>query len=791
MDRSIKLWFLVCLPFLFFGCESLYRAENGIGQQDYQRMTQNFGSDWQFQRLKDSVPAEDAWDTVFIPHSVKIESLVVNDQWQGTSIYRKSFEVQKPQAEKWFFHFEGVMQEARVKINDSLVKVHKGGYLPFTVDATDQLINNAVNQIEVEVKNVDNSSIPPGKPLKDLDFNYYGGIYRDVNLVRTYPLHITNAVHAERVNSGGILIHFDKVAKAEASGSIKIHLLNDSEEKRKISLVTEFRSPGGRAYSFISDPESIKPGEDRAIEQKINIEEPQLWSPDSPNLYQVSVQVLEDGNVIDSQKITTGIRQIELIDEGFYLNGEKLFLNGTNRHQEYPYLGYALSNEANYRDAHKIKDAGFNFVRLSHYPQDKAFLQACDELGLLVMNAIPGWQYYEEGEFVENALQDIKDMARRDRNHPSVVFWENSLNESAMTEEFMIRANEVLKEELPYPDTFSAGWIDHPSYDLFIPARQHSKPPAYWNDYDKPGRPILIAEYGDWEYYAQNAGFNQKAFENLQEEERTSRQLRGYGEKRLLQQALNFQEAANSNLKGSQTIGMANWLMFDYNRGYADDLEASGIADIFRIPKFSYYFYKSQKDPASGAFSEPMVYIASYWQPDSSKKITVFSNTEEVALYLNQKLIAKQAPERDEFSSELAHPPFHFEVPEFEPGQLRAVGFIDGKEVATHTAETPREPAKIELSVDLSGKSISDNSPDVLFVYAKILDENDNPVPSATPQVRFTVRTANKNTVLVGENPVKAEAGIASILLRTKEWEGPVVIEAEAEGLEKNNITLK
>lgn len=786
---AMKMIFLLLGMNLLVSCNAVQEAFNfnsglAAGEKD-------FGEDWQFRRVEKADEENPEWETVVIPHSVKIEPLVVNDQWQGTSIYRKDFAVDKPKKEKWFLHFEGVMQEAEVKINDNLVKTHKGGYLPFTVDATPHLLNDTINSIEVVVKNVDNSAIPPGKPLKDLDFNYYGGIYRNVILEKTNPVYITNAVNADEVNGGGVLIHFDDIDESVAKGIVKTNVQNDSGEDRVIRLRTTFVSEKGKIQEFISKPRHIERGKDFDYVQKISVKEPELWSPDDPNLYNVKVEVLEGERLLSQKTLRTGIREIELTGDGFFLNGERIFLNGTNRHQEYPYIGYALSDEANYRDAYKIKQAGFNFVRLSHYPQAPAFLKAADELGLLVMNAIPGWQYFKEGEFVDNALQDIKDMARRDRNHPSVVFWENSLNESEMTDEFIVKANEVLKAELPYEDTYSAGWMDHPAYDLFIPARQHAKPPHYWNEYNKPDRPILIAEYGDWEYYAQNAGFNQKAFDDLKEEERTSRQLRGDGEKRLIQQALNFQEAANSNLKGNQTIGMANWLMFDYNRGYVDDLEASGIADIFRIPKFSYYFYKSQKDPDPGPFSGPMVFIANYWQPDSPTDVTVFSNAEEVALYLNDVLLAKKQPERDQFSDELPHPPFRFNVPAFRRGTLKAVGYIGGEEVASHVIKTPGKPARIQMEVDLSGRSIPTNSPDVVFVYAKILDASGTLVPTADVEVEFELEKG-KGAELIGANPVKAEAGIATILLRTKDMKkGEINVIARSEGLEGSRIRIQ
>ena len=225
MIQQLKWFILTCLTLTLFSCESLPRAEEVRVQQISTREVSNFGNDWQFQRLHEDVAATAVWEQVVLPHTVRIEPLVVNDQWQGTSIYRKTFPVALQKGQKWFLHFEGVMQEARVKLNDSLVKIHKGGYLPFTVDATPYLIHNSENTIEVEVINLDDATIPPGKPLEDLDFNMYGGIYRNVELIKTNEVHITDAVHAGEVNGGGILVHWNEISSEAASGFVKQNFL--------------------------------------------------------------------------------------------------------------------------------------------------------------------------------------------------------------------------------------------------------------------------------------------------------------------------------------------------------------------------------------------------------------------------------------------------------------------------------------------------------------------------------------------------------------------------------------
>ena len=753
------------------------------------RTKTNFGFDWKFKR-EEKIATN--WEKITIPHTAKIEPLVVNNQFQGNSWYQKKFKVSNFKDKKVSIYFEGVMQEAHVWINDQKVANHKGGYLPFMVDITSFLNSQKENVIKVKVNNEDNPEILPGKPLKGLDFNYFGGIYRNVYLVTTNKLYITNANQANKVAGGGVFVNFGDISKSKASGTIQVDLKNEFAVVKKAVLQFTLKDKQGNKTVFKSDAISLKANEGKAFVQNVSLLNPKLWSISSPNLYNLEIQVLSNSKIIDTYSERIGIRKSEIKEEGYYLNDEKMYLAGTNQHQEYPYVGYAISDEAQYRDAVKIKNAGFDLVRMSHYPHAEAFMNACDELGLLVMNSLTGWQFFGNETFQKNAIQDIRDIARRDRNHPSVIFWEASLNETEMSEKFMKQATKALKEELPFEHYYSASWMDNANYDLFIPARQHAKAPDYWTKYKNGNRKIFIAEYGDWEYYAQNAGFNQTAFSNLKNFERSSRQLRGDGEKRLLQQAYNYQESANSNKKGEQTIGDANWLMFDYNRGYSDDLESSGISDIFRIPKFAYYFHQSQRSANvvldSKLVSGPMIHIANYWTASSPLDVTVYSNCDEVALYLNDVLVSRQKPTVNQNSDKLNHAPFLFKVDKFSAGTLRADGFIKGQKVVSNIVKTPETATKIELSYDVSSKAINPNNPDVVFVYAKITDANGTIIPDATYDVTFALSEGNAE--LIGANPVKAEAGIATILLKTSNLKTPIKITASSESLQKGTLKI-
>jgi beta-galactosidase len=753
-------------------------------------MTISFNNNWQFcneedfETPKGSNPIENdfsyiGWQTVNLPHTAKVEPLVIVDPWVGISWYKKDFTAKpKWKNKKVFIGFEAAMQQAEVWLNGKHLLTHYGGYLPFTIDISKEIHYDKPNRLIVKTDNHDNPDIPPGKPIKDLDFCYFSGLYRNVSLIIANQIHITDAVKENKVASGGVRVWYPDVSLHSATIAVSTHIKNEAGKPKDFYLISKIIDKSGKTIASVTSGKNrLDANSDKSILQEVQIKNPSLWHPEHPDLYTLQVSIKENNVIFDEIKTKIGIRKFEIKDEKLFINGEPLLLVGTNRHQEYPYIGNALSDNAQYRDAVKIKEAGFNVVRLSHYPQSPAFMSACDELGILTIAAIPGWQFVGKETFMQRSFQDARDLIRRDRNHACVVFWELSLNESDMPDSFMQQMTAIAKEESPESKLITCGWINK-YYDVFIPARQHAKFPNYWKLYNA-STPLFTGEYGDWEYFAQDAGLNQSGYAGLKPDERTSRQLRGDGEKRLLQQALNFQEAHNDNLRNPH-LGDANWLMYDYNRGYSPDIEASGVMDIFRIPKFAYYFYRSQ--------SLPTLKIASYWNEKSDfNHIKVYSDCEEVALYLNNKLIEKKLSNSDKTSDILFCPPFVFNIQHFEPGSLKAVGYIKNAIVMEDVVSTEGKATSIKLTYDKSGKPLKADGSDVVFVYATICDANGKQVSESDASIQFSIKGNGK---LIGQNPVPAEAGIATILLQSTTSSGNITIEAKAQNLVPAKITL-
>ncbi len=727
-----------------------------------------FDDGWRFSRAdepraQNSVFDDHAWETVCLPHTAHVEALVTGGaarQWQGVCWYRKTFDLPKAARNKEIFlRFQGAMNAAEIWVNGQSAGQFMGGYLPYVMDISKLVKPGEKNVVAVRLDNRDNPITGP-KPLADLDFNLYGGLYRDASLIIKDKLYITDPILADKVAGGGIFVTFPTVSKEKATIKVQTDVKNADDVSRTFVVKTKLVDAKGRIVTTSqSAPEDLVAGSDKEIVEEIPVANPNLWSPDSPYLYQIRSEVIEKGKMIDAEQTRIGIRQIQITKDGFWINGEKMFLRGVNRHQEYPYIGNALSDAAQYRDALKIKEAGFDYVRLSHYPQSPAFLDACDELGLVVMDSVMGWQYFgKDPAFAKLKLQECHELIRRDRNHPCVILWEVALNESQMPKLFIEQANAIAHAEYPGDQCYTCGW--EKGYDVFIQARQHG------GCHNIKDRPCLVSEYGDWEYYAQNAGFEQNQWKDLQPAERSSRQLRGDGEVRLLQQAMNFEEAHNDNLT---TTAFADgvWVMYDYNRGYADDLESSGVMDIFRLPKFSYWFFRSQRDAderIAGKPLGPVVFIANYWTRESPLEVRVFSNCEEVALYLNGKLIERRQPDHTRITTNLRHPPFTFKLDRFESGILRAVGYTGGKAVAESERSTPGEASSLKLRFDLSDRSFAADGKDEIFCYADVRDGMSTIVPTAQMPVFFGT---TGQTRLVGSNPILSEAGTAAILVQS------------------------
>ena len=719
-----------------------------------------------------------SWQAVTLPHTAFPEPLVIIKPREGVAWYKKSFRIgKKDRGKSISLYFEAAMQVADVWINGRYITRHTGGYLPFIIDISQLVSYDKENNIYLRLNNKANPVVPPGKPVEKLDFIYYSGLYRGVWLDIKDPLHITDAIAAGKVAGGGVFVTYPELSKSKAVINVQTHIVNEHSSKRSFQVEQVLVNKAGKQVArTITGNNSLDAGTEAHYRQSLMVVNPALWHPDHPDLYQLKSIIKSNGQIIDEKITRIGIRSFEITAEkGLLINGEPFRITGTNRHQNHPYIGNALTPNASYRDAWLIKNAGMNCVRTGHYPPDPAFIQAADELGILIVDCIPGWQFFNRAQaFEDHVMNDIRQMIRRDRNHPSVLLWETSLNETYPSAEFRCRQAEVARSEwIGKGNFFTSGdsYFKKACWD--VPYDDWNGDPGTRNNTTYPDNAFLIREYGDYEFGGGSS---------------TTRQVRGNGQDALLQQAWNLQWEHNKNQKNyPRAIGDLTWAFYDGLAGCVVGIEGWGVADIFRIPKFSYSFFQSQRSLSPSGnkhiITGPVVNIAHYWQQSNKwNNVVVYSNCDEVALYLNGKLLARQksdqGPETDygtDFekggkpfdggnANYLPHPPFTFKNISFVPGTLKAVGYIGRRESASSQVTTAGKPAKMQLEIAENGKPVQRGVDDNIFVHVRITDAAGNLVTGAVNTVTLKLQGV---ALLESPQTVKAEAGIATFIVRT------------------------
>ncbi len=733
------------------------------------------------------------WQVVSLPNGIEYLPTEASGciNYQGEVWYRKHFTPDsKLKGKKLFLHFEAIMGKSKIYVNGKLLKEHFGGYLPAIVDMTEALEQGKDNVIAVWADNSDDPDYAPGKPQNMLDFSYFGGIYRDCWLIVHNEVFITDPNYENMQAGGGLFVATDNISEKNADVLLKLNIKNDSKKPFNGKAVFSLADRQGKEVASCKIKINIRNGKSVTKEGKMKVTEPKLWTPSSPYLYNLYVRVYDDkGNVTDGYKRRIGIRSIEFKGkDGFWLNGKPYGkpLIGANRHQDYAIVGNAVANSAHWRDAKKLKDLGLEVIRNAHCPQDPAFMDACDELGLFVIVNTPGWQFWNEKPvFAKRVYNDIRNIIRRDRNHPCVWLWEPILNETWYPANFAKNVLELVHKEYPYPSCYSACDTQAKGSEIF--------PVQFCHPMMKSKRNPSVT------YYTREWGDN---VDNWSSHNSPSRVARNWGEQPMLIQAEHYAApyypyTCYESLckENAWHAGGCLWHSFDHQRGYHPDPFYGGVMDVFRQPKYSYYMFKAQRSAEKSdliAETGPMVYIAHEMTPFSGRDVKVFSNCDEVRLTFN-KGGKTYSYKKDKNRTGMPSPVITFEnVYDFMTDKkltrekreadvyLMAEGLIDGKVVATHKVMPARRAEQVRLKVDNEGMALHADGSDFVTVIAEITDKNGNVKRLNNYYVKFFIE--GEGRILGGENvianPAPVKWGSAPILIQSTTKPGKIKITA-------------
>jgi len=696
------------------------------------RKKMNFNTEWLYSP-KDYAGGElaDFNDTEFeqisIPHANTLLTAHKGPDFQKqiesyrfVSWYRRHFILDESyRGKRIIIEFEGVSNAAEIYVNGKYVGEHKGAYTSFLFDITEFLNPcGEKNVIAVRVDSTKRADIPPEGG--SVDYCLFGGIVRDVWLITAGESYIGNTfVSTPYIKDGNGKVHNETVIYHKAGEDKELCVETYVMDKTGNIVARGTKTAAVRAdgkYTFTAETNDIK--------------NPRLWDIKHPYMYRVVTKVLDGGKCIDDYETKLGFRWFEFADEGFYLNGELVKLIGVNRHEQWPYLGRAANRRHQAADADLIKKTGFNAVRCSHYPQSPAFLDRCDEIGLIVFEEAPGWQHIGDEAWKEIYKTNIREMIIRDRNHSSIVSWGTRVNESFDDKKFYTATNNIAKEldfTRPTHGVRRMESYDDSEFleneDIYTVNYQYPAMPRY--------KPFIITEHSmDW---FEGNGFSWAA------------------DTKALAFTKTFASVADYYFGNKYCLGGFAWSMFDYNNEVnytrTNNVFYSGLYDIFRIEKMPAYFYMSQKDNSEA----PMVYIANYWTKHSSDIVTVMSNCDEIELYINGKVIERLKPN---LYMNLPHPMYEFKNITFEEGEITAVGYIDGKEASRYTRRTPKAASKLILTPEYN--NITADGSDFTMVKIELADENGTILPYSDTQVSITVTGDGK---FIGEEPLKLEGG--------------------------------
>ncbi len=603
-----------------------------------QKLSMNYG--WLYKDAfvpgdKSCSAEKDGFETVDLPHTNKMLPYNCFDErsYQFVSCYKKIFSL--PEAldgRQVFLDFEGVMTACEVWCNGMKVGEHKGGYTPFTTELTPAVKPGMGNIVVVKVDSTERPDIPPFGGV--VDFLTFGGIYREA------WLRISDATRIERL----WLSSPEPLAEIKSlSCGCEITSQDERASTVSVALVGPDKSVVGRVETQLT----LSSGTHRYDITLEGLRDIALWDLDSPVLYTVTAE-LTCGDSADACSGRFGFRKAEFTPKGFFLNGRLVKLVGLNRHQSWPYVGYAMPERVQRKDAEIMKQhAGCNVVRTSHYPQSRYFLDACDELGLLVIEELPGWQHIGDLNWQDQSVKDVEDMITHDFNHPSIILWGVRINESQDNHDFYVRTNDLSRRLDPTRQTGGTRYIQRSEFleDVYT-----------YNDFThnggkavfRPQRETTGLEYDVPTVVTESNGhmYPTKRFDQ---------------EGRLVEHALRHLRIINDSIGREDLCGGISWCAFDYNThgcfGSGDKICYHGVYDMFRNPKYAAFAYSSQKDPAQGVVMEPIT-AASRGERDGGGSVPfyVLTNCDQVRVYKNGALVDEFFPEREAFPH-LPHPP--------------------------------------------------------------------------------------------------------------------------------------